>query len=255
MRFNNRRLLLRFTIICLLLMATIGTAYWVQGHGFIEVDPSSDTDTSYTLLNQKTNASTTVFTKSGIFKKIVAKGTYEIIVGAGDSNYFGMATTKGFMQSTKVKSSLTQESVRRFVGNNPAECMGYTGSALVSYGCNSDYSHLTTHVPATAVTPTYASVDQKSGTRGSVEGIVQTTEGTIVLINVLKTPQNYAFHGVYRLDGGARGPAIPTLLSRPLDLIPDTSYTIKAYKTGFIVYDSNLARGSPARPGIDRPRA
>jgi hypothetical protein len=225
----------RWVIIISSGLVVLLATWWLATHSYIEISTGSGLDkvTHFGLLDQRTGKVITIDSGEKSIKRLVRKGSHEILVKQGDLSYFSIVKAQGFLSTKKVHANLLPEKARTFVGENPGPCMNIVKSVLISNGCNDTYSNTKLHVDGTATRPPYS---QKLSTSlgGYVEGIVQTSEGTIALIKPSEvegegTPQQIG----YVLETGLEKP-----LGIPLKgLDGSKTYGIIQHKTGFIVYD------------------
>lgn len=208
--------------------------WWVFNHGFIDVrveTGASGTAYTYTVLDKSGYEVSRTESDSSHFRKLVRKGTYQILVENKSGSEYRLINTGGFLSKTKTTANLQPERAREFVGNNPGFCMNYDGSLLYSYSC-SEPGSLATHLPATADTPT-----------------TTYTEPTPTI--PLKALVNYAGFVkamVIREDEAGGGVTLNDLspqlqLSNPTPLKgveAENADYIQPYKQGFIVYGRGL---------------
>ena len=238
MESNQSAILRKYIIWIVLLIVGFLVTLFVSNHGFIEVNVTgTNSQLSYKILDQSNQKTTEIKTTSSKLKKFVGKGNYEVLVTNNDTSSLLVVKTKGFLGKTTVSTKLTQEKDRQFVGNNPGECMYYTGGILYSYSCHDSFSNISMHVPATVTQPTYTSKNSANN-HSPIEGITNTRNGLITLLHTINDGDNSTStqtHTVYTLSDGANlsgGTPLP-------DLNADKSYSVKPYKEGFIAYNSS----------------
>lgn len=231
------KLVLLFTVV----IVVIGL-FWVGTHSYIEVrlQSAGGQDVIFEILDQSNNKSTTLTTKKTIWKKLVKKGDYEVLVKQGETSYLAITKTGRWLGTTTVNSSLTPEKHRQFIGDNPGPCAAYNAQVLVTFGCNDSYRNLITHMPATSKQPTYALKPSKDIEGFFIEGVVQTSEG---LVAVLKRQpgadeESLPAQGAYVLNASS-----DLASGTPLKGLEDKkTYAVKAYKQGLLVYDDTISR-------------
>lgn len=225
----------------LIVVAAIGIIYvliWIVSHSFISITvPESSGTTTYQLFLQGSKKPIKSTTTGKTIKKLVAHGTYEVFVQRADTSYFTVVRSGLFLTSKHVEATLSQESKRTFIGDNPGACMHYDGVAMVSNTCGGPYQSQRTHVPANGTTSTYTMSDSLHD--GTLEGTIKTSEGILNLVSRTSGGKVYA-HTIYVLAD------VPGLTSQPVKMInllgvnPAKIYALTAYKTGFIAYDSSF---------------
>jgi len=213
-------------------MALLLTVWWLYGHSYVTIKldhPPGSGQITYRLVNQTSNKTTIITTSSAKVTKLVPRASYEITVSQAEQSSFTVIKTKPFLLKITVDSNLAPQPARRFVGYNPEGCMYYLDTILYSYNCIGATSR-TTHVPATATTPTY-NLKDIGGSFGSVEGIVNTSGGLVALFQSNSTP-----HIAYLLTDTVKASQGVALK----DLDPNKVYKLASYQKGFIVYDSTF---------------
>lgn len=229
----------RRLLIAVLLIVFLGVLSWVSSHAFITitVENAKSGDLTYALANQGSHKSDKASSPSHTIKRLVHKGSYEILIEQGDANYFSVSRAGGFLTTSKLSVKLTNERARKFVGNNPLPCMYYSGLVLYSYNCNGSFNEARIHVPATLSTPTYIQKNPIS-TDGTIEGIAQTGEGTLILQQpTRKSDGSTASHHIFLLQEGLKLSPGRDLA----DLNPSKAYSVEPYIKGFIVYDAEFS--------------
>ncbi len=190
---------------------------------------------TYQFTDQANNKVTELKSKSSSIKKLMRKGSYELLVKQSAGNYFSVTKIGGFLSSKTISAELKAERARQFMGDNPGTCMFYD-TTLYSYSCGSSYSDIKIHTPANASQPTYTANNPNDNT-GSVEGIIKTNEGAIALIGLVGSEDTSDAHTAYLIKNGLvlnDGVALP-------DLDRDEIYSIKSYLNGFIVYNDTFS--------------
>lgn len=230
-------------ILVILAGALLFAAYWVYSHSFIEITVNNATSAgqlTYSLQKQGDKEASETKSSSTTIKKLVSKADYEVLVRQSDSSHLSIVKVKGFLRSTAINVTLIKEKGRKFVGDNPAACVGYLRSVIVSYGCGGLYSDISLHVPATGSQPTYTLKNPNLTAFGTVEGIVNTKDGNILL---LKSPEDRdegfrvpTGHFAHIVDENLKSRNVIRLK----DLAADKTYSIKSRRDGFVVFDSRL---------------
>lgn len=230
-------------ILAILAVTLLYAAYWVYGHSFIEItvnNTKSSEQLTFSFQKQGDDKASEAKSNSKTIKKLVSKSDYEVLVKQSDSSNLTIVRTNGFLRSTAINVNLTKEKERNFVGDNPADCVGYIESKIVSYSCGGLYGDINIHVPATQSQPTYALNNPNLTASGTVEGIVNTDEGNVLL---LKSPENRdegfilpAGHFAHIVDENLKSLTVTRLEG----LSADKTYSIKPHGGGFIVFDSKF---------------
>ncbi|HUP26723.1 MAG TPA: hypothetical protein VM124_03710 [Candidatus Limnocylindrales bacterium] len=204
--------------------------FWLYTHAYIKIIPSSGDNISYLLTNLSDNK-TQSFDSTSSIKKLVKRGEYQLLAQKGETSYFSVIKANGFLRSSVVSPRLVKEKARKFVGDNPASCMYYTGQILVSGACEDLYSQLNLHVPATSQQATYIQ-RLSSQYDGVVEGVVSTQQGIIALLRSVSGED----HVSYKVspEFGISDPIAMTELDK------NKTYSLQAYKDGFLIYDKSL---------------
>ncbi len=215
--------------------------YWAGTHSYIEVRLQSGvgTNTKVQLLNQADSKSTELTAKGSRVKKLVRRGQYEILVKQGNSSFFAVSKSKGWLGTTSVDAVLVPERDRQFIGDNPGPCGTFNNRVLVTYGCGDTFHNALIHMPATTTQPTYALKSTKS-LDGIIEGTANTSEGTIVVLKRLTSidRDSAAAHTAYLLNEKAELTGGVAL--KGLD--ENRTYTVSAYKQGFLMSTDTFGR-------------
>ncbi len=237
MDFSNptiKKYLVRITGLVVLLWAV----WWVSGQGYVKVrvDGSASGEVSYGFVQQNVKKGSSVKSSSGTVKKLLHRGTYEVLVTQNNKSFFALVRSGGFFGTKTINGTLAVEKSRTFVGDNPSSCMTYLETKLISYSCGDLAINIATHFPAVGKQSTYT---QTNGTNGVpyayVSGIVRTGEGTLALARIPVVAGSIASQTIYRL-GDSSALTDGTRLEQ-LDAV--TPYGIKANGRGFIVYNTS----------------
>lgn len=257
---ENRQTMKKILALALLIIVLLTTFQWFLNHGYIEVTTAnpSNSETTYRFVEQKTGKVSEIKDIRPKIKKLVSKGSHEILVRQGENSYFAVIKVGGFLSSNAVSAELVPEKHRKFVGNNPGPCMHFSGQELISFGCKDVYKNAQLHVPASSDRPTYT----QQGTtivEGIIEGIITTNEGSIAVIKAPAGDEDQgAPHTAYILKGGLQLSTGTPLL----DLDKNKLYSVRSYKEGFIVHDTTYeqilyyssAKAKPEKIIITQPR-
>lgn len=211
--------------------------WWAFNHSFIEIaleKPGVSTEYSVGLTNQ-TGQTANTQTKSGSVKKLVRKGSYEVLVKQGEASYFAIVNAGGFLSTNKTSALLSKENGRTYIGNDPNPCTYLVSGVLLSSSCGSRINKLQIHIPATATLPTF-SKKSSSPFSGFIEGIVGTKEGTVAIVKAPGLDENQgAPHTAYSLKSDANIIRIASLDA----LTEGETYEIAKYQDGFLAYRTN----------------
>lgn len=236
-----------------ILLAIIGTVllailYWLSTHAFIEVlveNPAVNNEISYSFRGNSAEKPTIKTTKSTKVRKLVSRGTHEVLIKQNESSYFTVVKTSGFLSKTAIGAVLSPERKRSFAGDNPGPCVYFIGGVLASAGCNDSYSNLRLHAPASSSQPTYLQ-SGSSPITGTIEGLIKLGGTSYILVKAPDADEDQgAPHTLYQVtDNLDLSQGIP--LS---GLNENTYYSMLAYKDGFIVlsdtFDQVLYYASP----------
>ncbi len=224
--------------VCGVLLLIIILFGWLYSHSTIEISVANPDlgVISYKLTNQSDGKITTITSHSAHVKKRVHRGVSEILVSQNQKNYFAIVKTGGFLATTKVNASLLAEKSRAFVGDSPAPCLFYTDQ-LYSYECGATVGDINLHVSASSNQPTYTQKGLPAPLEGSVEGLAKTSKGNIALLHPFDS-EGTGGHVAYLLDNNLK----PLKTTALVDLASDVTYTVTAYKSGFLVYDTSFTK-------------
>lgn len=227
---NKKTISLTVILLILLLVGWLLSRY-----SYIEVSVvnASGKEISYEITRQGSKASNNVSTKK-TYKKLVSRGSYEILTKSNSQSYFAVVNAKGFLTKESVTATLKPEKQRDFIGNTPNPCMHLANSVLLSYSCGGDVSTVYMHVPADQSTPTYTKPIE-SEVVGRTEGIFTFNNNTYIAVKSPEETDDQAPHAVYLYsnEGLTGNPYI-------LKGLDDTStYTINSYSSGFLAVSEN----------------
>lgn len=204
---------------------------WFYRTSFIEVNVTNggNSPLTYVFRDERTGKSGQVESSSSQIKRRLPKGNYEVEVRQDTKSYVAVVKTKGFLGKVTIRATLSPESKRAFIGNNPSSCMAFSGIELVSYTCGDMFKNVRVHVPATATSPTFVTSLARSAISGQVYQIVDSSSGLYALV---KSGGYY----LYRLDGKLN--VLDTIVLS--NLSSDKQYSMKPSGQGFMIYDSSL---------------
>lgn len=231
---NQIRTFKRLAVGAVLIIPLLIVFFWAAGRGYVEITVSGgqDGELAYTLGDQEATSS------EKTFKVAVGSGTHELTIDQGSSHYFSAVKSGGFFSTTKVDARLETEKGRRFVGNAPQNCRHEMGDMLVSYECRGQLVSLRAHLPAKAGSPTYTKTISTARTEDVIEGLANTKDGTLIMIQTaVEVDHPDPAHVIYVL-GKDLSLSKSTSLS---DLRPNESYKIRSFRDGFMVYNDGLS--------------
>ncbi len=218
--------------------------YWLATHSFVSITVTNGGagELTYELFDQRSGTTRSIKGDAKGLTVLVRTGNYEVTVqSSASSSYYTVHATKNFMQKSNITATLVEEDVREFVGNNPYPCIVRSGAVIASYPCSGDFGSLKTHLPATEKIPSYP-VSGKRLSSESIEGIIETEDGVVMLVKMPPTPRTFGYHALYKLEERGRQPVEPTQLRQLSELDGNASFAILPYEDGFITY--NIEDGS-----------
>lgn len=226
---DNTRLMIRIALIVVGLSIMVLVLNWLYGHAYIAVSATnaSSSNVTFSLTNQKSKKTITVTGAGTTTKKLVPRGDYEVVVQQDSTSYLTVIHSGSFLTTTSIQAQLSPEHARKFIGDNPGNCMFYSGQILLSSNCGNSFSDVDVHTPATSDQPTFIQKTD-SNIDGTVEGFITLNGAAFVLIQ----SNDSGAHTLYKLQNDLTLTE-PHLLS---NLDNNTSYSIQAYKDGFVVY-------------------
>ncbi len=232
----------KYLLLSIIALLFIWAIVWVLNHTFIEISVLNNTggEIIYTIADTNSGRSTSETSKNSRLKKLVKRGQYQVAVSQGSTSYFEAVRVGGLFRGQKVAATLKPEQARTFIGDAPGYCMAYSNSILVSNNCGGPYSETKTHIPATDSLPTYTLRD-KDGLKATTEGFATTPEGTFLLVQQPISEDETMLHIIYSLATHSDKPSSLKRVKDLPQLNPEHSYSIQAYKTGFIVYDPTFS--------------
>ncbi len=213
--------------------------YWLANTAFIDISVAGQGGKSITYELAKQNASKSISkeTTDTQFKQRVTRGSYEATVSQNGKSYFSVVNARGFWSTTNVAAQLQPQKARSFVGADPENCMHLLGSVLVSYTCADSYSNIKIHKPASGREPTQT-IANPNVAAGSVEGIIDTKQGSLVLLQWPSFGETEPYQSIYQTDASL---ALKSEVKLG-DLSGETAYGIKPFRDGFVIYDTNLSK-------------
>lgn len=209
--------------------------WWFAGASLIEIELENELENREVSYSISGKSEFSFKERPSTVKKLVRSGTYEIKINQGDRGYYQIVNVGGFLQTTKIKAELSQESERVFTGNNPSPCTTYYKQKLYSYVCGGDLNELRLHVPATAKSPTYTVVKGASyPDKGRLIKLFVIDEKLLGLVRATGTSDYF----LYEIDDTLKTKsekALPTLSAKK-------DYATTKYLDGVVIYDSELTQ-------------
>jgi hypothetical protein len=234
--FKALGFLKRHKILIFLLLVASVVVFLVSSYGFIEVDSgASSGEMTYKLQRQGSQNADELKSTSTKIRKLVRKGSYEILVKSGDKSSFAVAQVKGFLSTTTVSSRLAPEKGRTFVGDNPGPCM-YYADLLYSYSCGGTLADIVSHLPATDTQPSYT-MDNSVNVEDLIEGFIKTKDGDFVIVQSFSVEGGNSPHTAYKVKNGVDAGGGIELAG----LDSAKSYSIDTFRQGFIAYDDSFS--------------
>jgi hypothetical protein len=177
---------------------------------------------------------------------IISRGSYEVSVNNASGNYVVYTPeTPRFLGAQKVDAKLKKELERKFIGDAPKACFGYTGKILVSGDCGSSLNEYLVHKPATSDITTYADTGpNKLFAQNPTLMAINTRLYAVAKVirpgaDVDSTSGNIYSYKILRFNGAFEIDAQNTITT----LNGATDYTFKQSQgTGIVAYDSSLAK-------------
>lgn len=140
----RKRLILSFVGFALLLFG-----YLLFSYGFIEVEIVNPENGN---LSYKINDQHQKYNESS-FKKLVKRGSYEVLASQDSNNKVGVIESGGFLSTNKLSLELESQKSREFIGDSPASCFEFIKSRLLSWSCFGNAEGGKVHAPATTQIP------------------------------------------------------------------------------------------------------
>lgn len=226
----------RHKLTLLLLSLAAGLLYFVSSYSFLEVEVAGQPDNlTYTIQNQQTQKTDHITTKTPKLKRLIPRGSYEVMVKSDAGSTLAITKTGGFLQTTSVSLEIRAERAREFIGNNPKPCF-FLYKHLYSMECDNSLESLVRHVPPTTSRPGYTeNISLPINALG--EGLVLIDDNVHILVQILSEEDDSGSHFLYPFDGGSS-------LGRPVvltSLDKSGAYSISSYKTGFVTYKNDFS--------------
>lgn len=228
---QHTQLIFAFVTICGLL---VGLS-WIWGHSYIYLENNNTARRTYKIINDA-GISTSFVSSERVVKRLVKKGTYQVVVQQDAKNFFAIRKAGGFLVSSRISVGLINEKERAFVGNNPAPCAHYLGDALFSTECGGSAYRIEKHLASSGYTPSYRALLPSNNLFGELGGIATTTSGDYLAL--LKDVEGVAGYSLQKISselvGGVR--------TRIDTLDPNYEYSILPYLSGVLVYQESIGQ-------------
>lgn len=219
-----------FIIVFIIILVTF-LLYYVSNRSYIEITvKQSSGDIAYNL-SSDSNQSDSFTSSETTVRRLVKKGTYQVSAQQDYSSALTSTHTKGFLQTTQVELSLTKESARSFVGDNPKQCIYYS-DVLLSWKCRGRLNTAVTFTPATSDIPGYVSPITSSSEPMIIEGFVS-WKGTKWTLSKVASVEGVS-HILYPLDSNNNFRFIGNIVLG--DLSDEKDYALTKYREGWLVY-------------------
>lgn len=229
----------KYLVILTLLLLIGFSGYWAYSHAFIEIQVSNQSgsgETSYIIIDQKSGERTESKTSTGKLRKLVSRGSYEILVRQGKTSFLSVKKTGSFLSTTRAEAKLVGEKARVFVGNNPGICMYFLTSTLASGPCEGTVDELEFHMPATASQATYTK--KTAGPAAILEAVLPNKTETLAVIKAEAEGEDGGnFHAVYSI--ASSGIFSPGPVAELNDLDGDKQYSMHTYNKGYVAVSND----------------
>lgn len=223
-----------------------------SNYGFINVSVVGGDNSTILIRSQEDHEKTYQSTNTGPFKKLVRKGSYEVVAtGEATNNGFVIIESEGFFQTKNAVVKLREEAFREFIGDSPNACMTMPGNLLISSPCGLSQIETRVHVMATEDS---APSIKEVATPIEIISVVQTAD-EVVAIGFEPADQSENLVGFNIDDGGNY------INRRSFGESDGASYGVSVAGGGFLLYKTdfseikfyeNLASKEQER-SIDRP--
>lgn len=221
----------------------------------IRVQNPEEGQIEYYITNQSTGGTVSTKSDSASIKKMVARGSYEIVVKQKNSNSLSLASTKPLLANTIVDTTLSQEKAREFVGNNPGPCMFYSG-ILYSSPCESILANLRAHTPADTTTPTTTVAPPEDVGEIPLNSFIEYQNNPLVLLGTTHAEQEEISERLFKLNPDASISGYTSWTSRTPENTKAINYQngILTYKAGTLTDITYRASPSGEAKLLDIPR-
>lgn len=251
---------MRKRIILAALLATSAVLLWLlYNYSYLKIDiaESVSGDVAYSILNQKDQKETTITNSSRGVKKLVRRGSYEVLLTQNETTYFSLVKAGGFMTTNTIRASLEPERSRQFVGNNPGSCTHYSGRVLLSFSCYTSVNNMSVHVPASEQQASHTKRVNTALT-GTVQGFIRLGDNDFVFVQSPPNSEDQGPpHALYTItNNGEIGTGVEIQ-----GLLKERLYSIHNFRDGFLVHDTNYRQvmyysspsAQPSVLNINRP--
>ncbi len=229
-----------YLVLSLLLACGLFILFWLYTHSIIliKVGDGQLSNLSYELVSQSGGEKISIHTNEREFKKFVKKGDYEALVRSGDKSALSIVSTKSFLGTTTINAVLKSEKSRQFIGDDPAPCMYFNGTNLISYECDGSFNDANVHLPATPNTPPVTAPGEFSPSNNHLGGFINLGGKRLALVQETLDPESDRKKSILlEVDD-----TLHVLNTFPLaGANSDNDLKIKNYRDGFLLYSSDGA--------------
>ncbi len=223
-----------FAILILLLGLYVFSSY-----GFIEVNVDGGVNPKSlkaTLTGRTGSKTSDIDLSSGVIKKFVRRGNYQLMVNQAGKSTLAIVNSPGWFKSSSTNIKLASTWGGQLVGDSPGACMTFTGSDLYSFDCG-EGSSFNYHVPASTSQSTYNKpIDLGVG---KIEGLTRIGNDLLVLAQAQGDDSAGGNgHFLYLVSQNQK----ITSKKNINDFSANESLSIVQYKNGFIVYNNDFSK-------------
>lgn len=169
----------KILILALAITLVFGTAsLWNYSRIQITI-PDISGEYTVTLENQTGGKAAIAKTSARTYSKIVAKGSYRVVVTQGMKSRFFLVDTAPFLATTAVTAGLQAQIARTVIADNPGNCAYLIANVALSSTCTGNQSYMKLHIPATTSTANYS--QDYTAIRGRFMDSLNINTGTVVL--------------------------------------------------------------------------
>ncbi len=199
----------------------------------IKIEISNGTRVEYEIKSEDT--SIYGYTTSKSIKKFVKRGSYQVLLKTDNTSSYNLVSAPGFLQTANIKTSLSQESGRNFVGGSPSTCIysAPSNNTLISWQCGGLMKSANIHLPPSGHSPSYSKTLLNVSERIVVQGVFGISNQTYVFVK--HVADDYVTHGIYPVNTTA-GLINPNELRQINELNQENEYRITPFKEGYLIY-------------------
>jgi|GEM_PF-2351800 hypothetical protein len=226
------------TKIALLLIVTtvLTTTYFIANQSYIVIDLKDFNDTvKLTVTDVSSGDFTITDVEANQVKQRVPTGNYTVTVDDGQTKFLTHTNTGRFFATTQVETSRVEQNERRYLAENPNDCVGVSGVELVSWSCGGPIATADEHVLATDDRPGFKR--EVNGPRSwLVEGFITVGDSSFVGLKV--ESDSSLIEGAFSHEIFPRkGSIIDPFKGSDYDkLTSDITYSLTSDEDGFTYY-------------------